>query len=81
MTSRTLVRYDLTLTMSDWALRNKMELNAKKTIDMWICFRDAIPGPPSLMIDDYAIERVNSFKLIGLHVNNTPNWTPTLMKS
>ena len=41
---------------------------------MWICFIDAIPEPPSLMIDDYAIERVNSFKLLGLHVNNTLKW-------
>ena len=60
--------------MSDWALRNKMKLNAKKTKDMWICFRDSITEPPSLMIDDVVIERVHSFKLLGLHVNNNLKW-------
>jgi hypothetical protein len=34
--------------MNDWARRNKMKLNAKKTKDMWICFKDAIPEPPSV---------------------------------
>jgi hypothetical protein len=27
--------------VNDWALRNKMKLNAKKTKDMWICFKVA----------------------------------------
>ena len=38
--------------MNDWALRSKMKLNAKKTKDMWICFKSAIPEPPSLTIGD-----------------------------
>jgi hypothetical protein len=49
--------------VNDWALRNKMKLNAKKTKDMWICFKDSIPEPPSLMIGNDTIERVNYFKL------------------
>jgi hypothetical protein len=36
--------------MNDWALKNKKKLNAKKTKDRRICFKDAIPEPPSLMI-------------------------------
>jgi hypothetical protein len=60
--------------MNDWALRNKMKLNAKKTKDMWICFKDAIREPPSLVIGNDTIERVNSFKLLGLWVNNTLKW-------
>ena len=35
---------------------------------MWIRFGYAISEQPSLMIDDVAIERVNTFKL---HVKNT----------
>ena len=52
--------------MNDWALRNKMELNAKKTKDMWICFKEGIPEPPLLMTGNDAIEGVKSFKLLGL---------------
>jgi hypothetical protein len=52
--------------MNDWVVRNKMKLNAKKTKDMWIRFKDAIPEPPSLMIGNDTIERENSFKLLGL---------------
>ena len=61
-------------TMYDWALRNKMELNVKKTKDMWICFKEGIPEPPLLMIGNDAIERVKSFKLLGLWCNNTLKW-------
>ncbi|CAB4045996.1 RNA-directed DNA polymerase from mobile element jockey, partial [Paramuricea clavata] len=61
-------------TMNDWALRNKMKLNAKKTKDMWICFKAAIPEPPSLKIGDDTIERVNTFKLLGLWINDTLKW-------
>ncbi|CAB4012084.1 RNA-directed DNA polymerase from mobile element jockey [Paramuricea clavata] len=61
-------------TMNDWALRNKTKLYAKKTKDMWICFKAAIPEPPSLKIGNDTIERVNSFKLLGLWINNTLKW-------
>ncbi len=37
--------------MQTWADHNKMTLNSKKTKDMWICFRDCIPEPPSLSIE------------------------------
>ena len=61
--------------MNDWALRNKKKLNAKKTKGMWICFKNAIPEPPSLMIGNDTIERVNSFKLLGLWINNILKWS------
>jgi hypothetical protein len=54
--------------MNDWALRNKMKLNVKNTKDIWICFKAAISEPPSLKIGDDTIERVNSFKLLGLWI-------------
>ena len=60
--------------MNDRAFRNKMKLNVKKTEDMWICFKDSILEPPSLTIDDAVIQRVNSFELLGLHVNNSLKW-------
>ena len=47
-----------------------MKLNAKSIKDMEICFRNSITEPPSLMINDVVIERVNSFKLLRLHIDN-----------
>ena len=44
---------------------NKMELNAKKTKDMWICFRKAMREPPKLMIGNNEIERVENFKFLA----------------
>ena len=67
-------------TTNDWALRKKMELNVKKTKDMWICFKVGIPEPPLLMIGNDAIERVKSFKLLGLWCNNTLKWNTHVEK-
>ena len=47
-----------------WSVRNKMELNAKKTKEMWINFT-GVPPPPPLHIMDTVIERVDYFKLLG----------------
>ena len=61
--------------MNGWADRNKMVLNSKKTKDMWICFKDVIPEPPSLMIGNNVIERVNSFKLLGVWIQDNLEWS------
>ena len=41
---------------------------------MWICFKDVIPEPPSLMIGNDVIERVNSFKLLGVWIQDNLKW-------
>ncbi len=56
-----------------WANENKMELNAKKTKDMWICFNGASPPPP-LRIGDAIIERVDNFKLLGTWLQKDLKW-------
>ncbi len=56
-----------------WANENKMELNAKKTKDMWICFTGASPPPP-LRIGDAIIERVDNFKLLGKWLQKDLKW-------
>ena len=53
-----------------WAEENKMKLNAKKTKNMWINFTE-IPAPPSLQLRDVNIERVDSFKLLGVWLRYT----------
>ena len=56
-----------------WAVRNKMELNAKKTKDMWINFTGEAPPPP-LRIGDTVIGRVDNFKLLGTWFQKDLKW-------
>ena len=57
--------------VQNWSNTNKMKLNAKKTKDMWICFGKSNPQPPNLYIGDNMIERVDTFKLLGVAVKVT----------
>ena len=56
-----------------WANDNKLMLNAKKTKDMWINFRQ-VPEPPLLQIGSTGIERVEQFKLLGVWFQNDLKW-------
>ena len=47
-----------------------MELNAKKTKDMWITFKKSCPVPPPISIGPTEPEGVTEFKLLGLYVQN-----------
>ena len=60
--------------VNDWAVSNKMQLNPKKTKDMWICFRNDIEPPPLLTLGNDIIERVTSFKLLGVWHQNNLKW-------
>ena len=57
-----------------WANNNKMELNPKKTKDMWICFSNKIPEPPNLLCGTDIIEKVKIFKLLGVWQQNNLKW-------
>ncbi|CAB4003754.1 Hypothetical predicted protein [Paramuricea clavata] len=59
--------------VQSWAVENKMELNAKKTKDMWINFTEA-PPPLLLHIGDAIIERVDNFKLLGTWFQKDLKW-------
>ena len=52
--------------------RNKMEINAKKTKEMWIRFRkpQSIEDPRSIRIENEELMRVEVFKLFGVHVQS-----------
>ena len=60
--------------VQNWSNANRMKLNTKKTKDMWICFGKSIPQPPNLYIGDVMIERVNSFKLLGVSCQSNMKW-------
>ena len=51
-----------------------LEIIAKRTKDMWICFSELIDEPPSIHIGDEIIERVNVFKLLGVWLQNNLKW-------
>ncbi|CAB3994287.1 Hypothetical predicted protein [Paramuricea clavata] len=59
--------------VQSWAVENKMELNAKKTKNMWINFTEA-PTPLPLHIGDAIIERVDNFKLLGTWFQKDLKW-------
>ena len=60
--------------LKDWATNNKMELNARKTKDMWISFKRSGRAPPPINIGGTIIERVTKFKLLGVTVQNDLKW-------
>ena len=47
-----------------------MEINAKKTKEMWISFKKSqqIHAPSSIRVGNEELERVELFKLLGVHV-------------
>ena len=57
-----------------WAVQNKMELNAKKTKDMWITFKKSCPIPAPINIGPTELERVSGFKLLGVYVQSDLKW-------
>ena len=60
--------------LESWAAVNKMEINAKKTKDMWISLKKTSDTPPPLHINNVKLERVTQFKLLGVAVQNDLNW-------
>ena len=58
----------------DWATNNKMELNVRKTKNMWISFIRSGPKATPINIGGTVIERVTKFKLLGVTVQNDLKW-------
>jgi hypothetical protein len=51
-----------------------MNINVKKTKDMWICFSESVLEPPPVYIGDELVERVDKFKLLGKGLQNNLKW-------
>lgn len=60
--------------INEWSNRNFMKLNAAKTKEMVICFRRKFPSINDIVIDDCAIERVTSTKLLGVIFSSDLSW-------
>ena len=57
-----------------WSSMNDMKINAKKTKEMVISFNNIKPDVPHITIQGTQLERVNSVKLLGVHLANDLTW-------
>ena len=57
-----------------WSDKNYMNINSKKTKEMFITFKKDKDPPPELNIKGENIERVDKIKLLGVHINSSLNW-------
>jgi len=59
--------------LNKWSMSNLMNINAKKTKEILLGPVRKNP-PPILQLNGQPIERVRTFKLLGLHVTDTMKW-------
>ena len=58
----------------EWCMRNHMTLNTSKTKQMVISLRDDVRLTNPVKIGDDEIERVNTFRLLGVHIDEHLNF-------
>ncbi|PIK43898.1 hypothetical protein BSL78_19228 [Apostichopus japonicus] len=58
----------------DYCDSNFLQLNISKTKEMIIDFRRNAVEPPPVMIKGKEVERVHSYKYLGIHLNNSLTW-------
>ena len=58
-----------------WCEQNHLQLNASKTKEMVIDFHRKPSHTPLLNIQGLDIERVRTYKYLGVHLNNRLDWT------
>ena len=54
---------------------NFIELNVKKTKEMIIDFRKSKALPDPIIINDHTVERVRTYKYLGIMLNNDLSWS------
>ena len=59
----------------EWSARNLMTINAKKTKEMMISFSNKPMAPPHVTINNTAIERTETFKLLRVVLSNKLDWS------
>ena len=68
-TSSTMINDELKK-ISRWLAANKLSLNVKKTKYLFFHTARKLIDYPVLQIDNFAIERIQKFNFLGLHINN-----------
>ncbi|KAI3366547.1 hypothetical protein L3Q82_000679 [Scortum barcoo] len=69
---------DLFKDFADWCLRNNLQINAGKTKELVVDFRRRSHSPPApVSIQGTDIETVKSYKYLGVHLNDSLDWSDT----
>ena len=58
-----------------WCQENNLTLNVNKTKEMIVDFRKQQREQPPIHIDGTVVERVVSFKFLGVHITDKLNWS------
>ena len=69
--------------MAVWCQDNNLSLNVIKTKEMIVDYRKKRTDHAPILIDGAAVEQVESFKFLGVHITNKLSWskhTKTVMK-
>ena len=66
-----------------WCQNNNPSLNVSKTKELIVDYRKRRAEQVPINIDGAEVERVESFKILGVHITNKPSWskhTKTVVK-
>ncbi|XP_072304515.1 MAGUK p55 subfamily member 6b [Eucyclogobius newberryi] len=69
--------------LAEWCAANNLALNTKKTKELMVDFRKKSCTHTPILIDGTEVERVTSFKFLGVHISEDLSWslnTSTLVK-
>ena len=61
--------------MGVWCLENNLSLNVNKIKEMIMDFRKQQRVHPPIYIDGTTVEKVESFKFLGVHITDKLKWT------
>ena len=61
-------------TIVKWSNENRTRLNTKKTKEMVISFKKQPVNIPPMTLNDSIIDRITTFRLLGVLLNNTLSW-------
>ena len=69
--------------MTMWCQDNNLSLNVIKTKEIIVDYREKRTEHAPILIDRAAVEQVESFKFLGVHITNKLTWskhTKTVVK-
>jgi hypothetical protein len=69
--------------LAGWCQNNNLSLNVTKTKEMIVDYRKMRTEHTPILIDGAVVEQVESFKFLGVHINNKLEWsknTKTVVK-
>ncbi|KAI3356731.1 hypothetical protein L3Q82_003410 [Scortum barcoo] len=68
---------DLFKDFADWCLRNNLQINAGKTKELVVDFHAGVAySPPAqVSIQGMDIDTVKSYKYLGVHLNDSLDWS------